>query len=119
MNDPSHRELHRCAFAFTDPIALQQLDSVGPIQRLEFVYQSFGISRNTQHPLPHWSPNDRKPPDLAFAVDDLLVREHRPELGTPIHRNLRDVGEPYAVRIVGGISRDRFRAFRLWIEPGI
>ena len=35
-----------------------------------------------------------EPADFAFAIDNLFVGEHRPQLRTPVHRNFRHVGQP-------------------------
>ena len=51
-------ENYRRAFAFPDPVALQQLDRLGPIERFEFVDQALGKRGDAQHPLPHRPAHD-------------------------------------------------------------
>ena len=61
--------------------------------------------------------DDGEAADLALAVDDLLVREHRAELGAPVDRHLGDVGQARARTASGrstgssGSTRDR------WCRP--
>src|SRR5690242_18124243 len=76
-------EIDLGAFASTDPIALKQFDSFGPIKPFQFVDQPLGKSRDSQHPLPHRPAHNWKSADFAFSIHDLLVRENGPELRTP------------------------------------
>src|SRR5438477_8093363 len=68
-------------FTATDPIALQKFDSLWPIQVLQLVGQSFGIGSDSQHPLPHRSPDHGKSANLALTVDHFLVGENGAEIG--------------------------------------
>ena len=87
-------------FAAPDPVALQQLEALRPVEAVEFVDQALGIGGDAQHPLAHRARYDRKAADLALAVDDFFVGQHGAELGAPVHRRLSDVGEPHAVGVV-------------------
>src|ERR1700736_5903690 len=93
-------EIDLCAFAAPNPISLKQFDPFRPIKSFQFIDQAFGVSGDPQHPLPHWSPDDWKPADLTFSIDNLLVRQNRPELGTPVHRNIGDIREADFIRIL-------------------
>src|SRR5262245_35402865 len=92
-------EINLRAFAAPNPISLEQLDSFGPIESLEFADQSFGIGSDAQHPLPHWLPNYRMSSDFAFAIDHFLIRQYCAELWAPVHRNFGNVREANRIRI--------------------
>src|SRR4051812_28218989 len=57
--------------------------------------------------------------NLAFAINYFFVGQHRPQLRAPIDRYLAHVGKTDTIRIAPFVSLDRFRAFRLGIEPGV
>src|SRR5205823_5533550 len=103
------------AFAATDPIPLQQLDSFGPVESPEFIDQSLGIRSDAQHPLPHRPPNDRMTAYFAPAVDYFLIRQYRAQLWAPVHRNFGDIREADRIRIGAAIRRDRLGLVRLRI----
>src|SRR5256885_8147839 len=107
------------AFAAPDPISLKQFDSFRPIHSLQFIDQSLGICRYAQHPLAHRPAHNRETAYFTFTIDNFLVSQNGPELGTPIHRNFGDISEPYFIRILAAISGNRLGLVRLWIEPGI
>src|ERR1700730_5119899 len=92
------------AFAFSDPISLEQFDSFRPIESFELVDQALGVSGNAQHPLPHWPANDRKSAHFAFSIDNFFVGQDCAEFRAPIDWNFRYVSEPHAVRIFSAIS---------------
>src|SRR6266446_5945979 len=53
VSDPGYRKFDLGAVAPSDPIPLQQLDRLRPIESLQLVDQSVGVGGNAQHPLPH------------------------------------------------------------------
>ena len=112
-------EIDLCAFASADPVALEQFDSFRPIESVQFVEQSLRIRGDAQHPLPHRPPDDREAADLAFAIDNFFIGQNGAELRTPVHRNVSDISEPNAIRIIAAIGRNRLGLVRLRIEPGI
>ena len=112
-------EMHLRALAPPDPVLLEQLDPRRPVEPLQFINQPLRVGRDPQHPLPHRAPLHRMPADLAFAVDDLLIGQHRAERGAPIHRRLAHVSQPHGVHVRALIGRDRLRALRLGIEPRV
>ena len=85
-------EIDLCAFTAPDPIALKELDSFRPIERVQFVKQTLRKFRDTQHPLPHRPPHNREPTNLAFPVDNFLIRQNRAELRAPVDRDIGHVG---------------------------
>src|ERR1700694_1912924 len=92
------------AFAFSDPVSLEQFDSFRPIEAFELIDQSFRVSSDAQHPLPHWPANHRKPANLTFPIDNFFVGQDGAEFRAPIHWHFRYVSEPHAVRIFAAIS---------------
>jgi hypothetical protein len=56
---------------------------------------------------------------FAAAVDYLLIRQDRAQLGAPVHRNFGNIREADRVRIGAAISRDRLGLVRIRIKPGI
>ena len=85
------REAHRRARRAADPVALHQLDRLGPVERVEIVEQPVGVRGDAQHPLLQRTAVDREVAALAAAVGgDLLVGEHRAEPGTPVDRRVGD-----------------------------
>src|SRR5207244_12804379 len=89
------------------------------VDTFEFVVKPIGEGSDAQHPLPHWSPNDRKTADLALAINHFFIRKDGAEIGTPVHWNLRDVSQSNAIRIVAAKRRHWLGLFRLGAEPGI
>src|SRR5687767_7352767 len=79
-----NRKVHFGALALADPIALL-LSRLGPIESLEVVGEPVGVLGDAELPLPKRPAFDREAADLALAVDDLFVGEHRAEPGAPIH----------------------------------
>src|SRR5438094_1284805 len=119
ITDPGYSKIDLRAFASANPIALQQFDSFRPIKALEFIEQSLRISSDAQHPLPHWSSNNRKAANLAFSIYNLLIRQDCAQLRTPVHRDVSDISEANAVRIGSAISGNRLGPICLRIEPGV
>ena len=115
--DAIEREIHERPLGTSDPIFLQQLDRVRPVERVETGQQSVAERGDAQHPLAHRAAFDRKPADLALAVDHFLIGQHGAEFRTPVDRHLGDVGEAHVVRIVSGVSRDGLGAVGRRIEP--
>ncbi len=112
-------EFHGRAFAAADPISLEKLDALGPVEAVEFFNQTVGEGRDAQHPLAERAALDGKSSHLALAIHDLLVRKHGAELRTPIHRHLGDIREAHRVRIGACVARNRLGFFRSGIEPRI
>src|SRR5882724_6981094 len=109
-------EIDLRALASANPIALEQSDSFGPIELFEFIKQSLRICSDTQHPLPHGSPDNRKPADLALSIHNLLVGQNCAEFGTPVDRDIGDVSEANAVRIASAIGGNRIGPICIRVE---
>src|SRR4030095_16935103 len=106
-------------FPSVNSIALERLDSFRPIKALELIEQSLRISSDAQHPLPHWSSNNRKAANLAFSIYNLLIRQDCAQLRTPVHWDVSNISESNAVRMGSAIGENRFGPICLRIEPGV
>ena len=97
------------ADAAADPVALHQLDRLGPVEQVEVGEQAVGVRGDAQHPLLQRAAEHRVVAALAAAVGgDLLVREHGAERRAPVDRRLVEVRE--AVRVDDGAPLRRRRA---------
>src|SRR6478736_10027328 len=112
-------EIDLCTLASANPVALEQFDSLGPIQFVESVKQSLRKSSDTQHPLPHRPSYNRETADLAFAIYNFFVGQDCAEFGTPVDWDICDVSEANAVWIGSAIGGNRLGPICLRIEPGV
>ncbi len=80
--------------ALADPVALHDLDRLGPIDLLDIGQESLGIGGDAHHPLGHCPAVDGVVAALrATFVGDFLVGQHRTQLRAPVDRHLSLVGE--------------------------
>ncbi len=80
------------AFAAPDPVALHDLDRLGPVDRIQLAQQLLGIFGDSEKPLFQVTLVDLRSATLAdVAIYDLLVRQHRLVVGTPPHRARRAI----------------------------
>ena len=93
-------EIHLRAFAAADPVFLEQLDAVRPVERVEFVDEALGVFRDAQHPLAQRAAFDGVA--FGFPFLDFLVGEHGAEVGRPPDGRVGDVGEADVVDLVAG-----------------
>ncbi len=85
----NYREIHLCPDALADPVALHDLDRLGPIDRVDVVEQPLGVRGDPQHPLLQGPAVDGVVAPLGFAlVGDFLVGQHRPQLRAPVDGHL-------------------------------
>jgi hypothetical protein len=64
--------------AAADPIALQSLDPLGPVDFGQVVLQAVGIGGDAEHPLPQRNAHHRMPAALAQAANHFFIRQHSP-----------------------------------------
>ncbi len=88
-------ELDLRALRAADPVPLQRLYPLGPLYLGE-VQQLFGVVRDPEEPLRQVFLYNRRPATLADPIrpDDLLPRQSRVVLGTPVNRRVVPVGDP-------------------------
>jgi len=93
-------EADQRAVRAADPVALHRQHLVRPlVQLLRSVEQLVGILRDPQEPLLQVARPDRRAAAPAAAVHHLLVGQHGPAVGAPVHRRLPAVGEPPLVHL--------------------
>ena len=80
-------------FAAPDPVALDFLKGVGPIDGVEAIEQTFGVSGDAQDPLPHQLAFHRKAAANGETVHHFIVGEHRAEFRAPVHPCVGEVGQ--------------------------
>ncbi len=77
------------AFAPADPVALHDLDPVGPVELVEVVEQFLGVVGDAEEPLLEVALFDHIPASLARAVGQhLLIGQHRVAAGAPVDRGV-------------------------------
>ena len=81
------------ARALADPIALNLLDAVGPVDGVESVEQPIRVGRDAHHPLAHLLAHHRMAAPLTEPPHDFIVGEHRAEGRTPVDLAVSEVGE--------------------------
>ena len=85
-------EVDACTVTAADPVALHQLDGLGPVEAIEIVEQTVGVRGDSHHPLAHVLLEHRVIADVAAAVGrDLFVGEDRAETRTPVDRRFRQI----------------------------
>ena len=112
-------KLHCRSFAAADPVFLKQLDAFRPIKAIELIDQALSVLRDAQHPLAQRAALDGVA--FGFPLFDLLVGEHRAEIGRPPHRRIGDIGETLGIDLLAGPAfrfelRHRPRAVAFGIE---
>ena len=106
-------------FAASDPIFLEKLDALGPIETVQSFDQAVGKGRDAEHPLAEWPPLDGKSTNFALAIHDFLVGQNSAEFRAPVDWHFGDISETDVILVVAGVCGDRFRAVRGWVEPSI
>ena len=91
---PLHREIHVGAGGAANPVPLHLQGALRPIQALQALQQFLRILGDLQHPLADGLALHRIVPHLGTPVDDLLVGQHRPQGGAPVHRLEGLIGQP-------------------------
>ena len=88
-----HFKLCLGTFRTTDPVALGLLQGIGPVDGLQTVEQTLGISRDTEAPLAHEFLLDGITAAFAHAIDNLVVGQHGAEHGAPVHHRFAQIGD--------------------------
>ena len=81
-------EIDLRALGAADPVALHRLDRLGPVDVVELGEQLLAVVGDAQEPLRDLAPLHHGAGPPAASVDDLLVGEHRPVDGVPVHLGL-------------------------------
>ncbi|RPK43838.1 hypothetical protein EES40_16160 [Streptomyces sp. ADI93-02] len=109
VTGPVHREVDARALGTADPVALLQLDGLGPVQPVQVVQQPVRVGGDAHVPLTQLGLEDREVAALGAAVGrDLFVGQHGAQPGRPVDRCVRGVRQavlPQDVGALGGAQR--------------
>ena len=94
------REPYRSTLGTADPVTLYFLERVGPVYLLQSVDQTLGVGGDTETPLAHELAFDGIAATDAEAVDHLVVGQDSAQLGTPVDRNIGQIGQAEVHQIV-------------------
>ena len=103
-----HGEVNHRALAAADPVALHQLDRLGPVHDVEVRQQAIGERGDAEHPLPERALVHRVVAAIgASFVGDFLVGQYRAERRAPVDRNFRKVSQAVIVQERRLIRREK------------
>ena len=89
-----HRELDFETFGAADPVALHDLDGLGPARQVvQFAQQFVGVGGDLEKPLRDFALFDQRAGAPAAAVDHLFVGEHGLVDRIPVHHRFLAVGQ--------------------------
>jgi hypothetical protein len=95
-------EVDAGALGAADPVALLQLDGLGPVQLLQVVQQPVGVGGDAHVPLAQLGLEDREVAALGAAFGgDLLVGQHGAQTRAPVDRRVGGVGQPVLAQDLG------------------
>ncbi len=81
-----------------DPVALHDLDGLGPVQGVEIFEQAIGIGGDAQHPLLHVALEDRVVADVGATLGgDFFVGQDGSQSRAPVDGSLRQIGQAVLV----------------------
>ena len=87
------RKPYGCTLASANPVALNLLQRVCPIDLFEALEQTLGIRGDAQDPLSHLLAFHGEAATYGESVHHLIVGEHGAELRTPVHPRVGEVGQ--------------------------
>src|SRR5258708_1510233 len=67
------RKMNLGSFASANPVTLQSLNRIRPIEPIQFVDEAISARGEAKHPLAHRAGAYREPASLALAVNDFFV----------------------------------------------
>ena len=72
-------KLHTCPRGFSDPVGLEKFNGLRPVERIEFIDESLGVFRDSEHPLAERSALNGMA--FGFPLFDFFVGKHSAEVG--------------------------------------
>ena len=85
--------------AAPDPVALHELDGLGPVERVQPTQQAIGISGDPQHPLAQRPAVHRMVAAVAAALaGHLLIGQHGAKGRTPVDRHLVEIRQTLIIQ---------------------
>ena len=109
---------HLGSLTSADPVPLEKLDRLRPVEPLQIGDQALRVGRDPKHPLAHRAALHREAADFALPIDYFLICENGTEFRAPVHRFIRDEGKSHTIRITPPVGRDRLGLAGGWVEPG-
>ncbi|MGX1093623.1 hypothetical protein RKD47_004304 [Streptomyces albogriseolus] len=98
-------EVDAGALGAADPVALLQLDRLGPVQGVQVVQQPVGVGRDAHVPLAQLGLEDGEVAALGAAVGgDLLVGQHGAQARAPVDGRVGGVGQAELAQHVGALG---------------
>ena len=98
-------EPHLGALGAADPVALHELDLLGPVDRVQVRGETIGVGSDAHHPLAQIAFEDREVAALRTTIGrDLLIGQNGAQTRAPVHRGGRDVGQAVGVDDLGPLG---------------
>ena len=102
LTGPGHGEGHLGALGAADPVALHELDLLGPVHGVQVLGEAVAVGGDAHHPLAQVALEDGVVAALGAALGgDLLVGEDRAQAGAPVDGRVGDVGQAEGVDDLG------------------
>ena len=102
LSGPGDGEGHLGALGASDPVALHELDLLGPVHGVQVLGEAVAVGGDAHHPLAQVALEDGVVAALGAALGgDLLVGEHRAQAGAPVDGGAGDVGQAEGVDDLG------------------
>ena len=95
-----HGEHHPRPLGPPNPVALEQFDSLGPVEVVQLVNEALGILGNAKQPLLQGAAFDHVP--FLFPLGHFFIGQNRAQTGTPVDGRLRHVGEADLIDLFPG-----------------
>ena len=101
---------HTRAFAAANPVALHDLDRLGPVKAVKVVKQAVGICRDAHRPLPHVAFKDGIVADVAAAIGSyFFIRQDGAEPRAPVDGRIGQIGQAVVVHQLLALARRHCR----------
>ena len=98
LTGPEDGEGHLGALGASDPVALHELDLLGPVHGVQVFGEAVAVGGDAHHPLAQVALEDREVAALGATIrGDLFVGQDRAQAGAPVDGGLGDVGEAVGV----------------------
>ena len=106
----ARRKAHTRAFAAANPVALHDLDRLGPVEAFEVVEQAVRICRDAHRPLPHVAFENGVVADVAAAVGgNFFVGQDGAETRAPVDGRIGQIGQAVVVHQLLALARRHCR----------
>ena len=101
---------HPRTFAAANPVALHDLDRLGPVEAFEVVEQAVGICRDAHRPLPHVAFKDGIVADVAAAIGGyFFIRQDGAEPRAPVDGRIGQISQTVVVHQLLALARRHCR----------